>query len=254
VEELKVLYDQGYKSVVIVDDNFTHDKERADQICDMLIEQGIRMRLYCEGRANNASYEMLRKMKRAGFDVIYFGAESASPAVLKYYNKKVTPKQVQDAVTNAKRAGLIVITSFIVGAPVETQEEMEETLGFISKVRPHGLQVNILDYLLGTPLWDDLEKRMDLSEEAWMTNHRVYEYDQIRSHQELDAMVQRDYDAYISSWKNVPGMLELLRLLSTNWTARQVIFRNIFNPQARKKVVDGWSQYVSSRGQADLRS
>ncbi len=55
---------------------------------------------------------------------MYFGAESASETVLEYYNKKIRPAQISAAVANAKEADMIVVTSFILGAPVESDERL----------------------------------------------------------------------------------------------------------------------------------
>ena len=86
-DELEGLHDQGYENVVFVDDNFTLKKSRVTELCEEIRRRKIRMRFYCEGRVDNAPYELLRTMKRAGFDVMYFGVESPTPGVLDYYKK-----------------------------------------------------------------------------------------------------------------------------------------------------------------------
>ena len=84
VDELESLYREGYRICVFVDDSFTQDRKRVRRICELIRERAIRMCLYCEGRVDRADLELLTDMKRAGFDVIYFGAESASEHVLSY--------------------------------------------------------------------------------------------------------------------------------------------------------------------------
>lgn len=240
VNEMEALYDQGYKNVVLVDDNFTFDQKRTEGICDALIERRVRLRLFCEGRANNASYLLLKKMKRAGFDVIYFGAESAVPKTLDFYHKNVRPEQVQEAVSNAKRNGMIVITSFILGAPVESEDDMRCTIDFIRQLRPHGVQLNILDYLVGTPLWEEAMAQGALGPDSWRTNHRVYECYDVHKREDLEGLVDMGYDTYIDSWKNLNGVVELLGLLFSNRTARRVVFSNLFNRNARSTIMNGW--------------
>jgi anaerobic magnesium-protoporphyrin IX monomethyl ester cyclase len=239
VNEMKLLYDEGYRSVVLVDDNFTHQEERVLKICSLIREGGIKMRFYCEGRVNNASLTMLRAMKKAGFDVMYFGAESASETVLDYYNKKIRPAQIVAAVENAKEADMIVVTSFILGAPVESDDEIRKTIDMISRLRPHAVEINILDYLVGTPLWQQMEKEGSIGPDEWKRNHRVYEFFQDKGRDELEGLVQQGYDAYLSAWKNRSGILELISLLAHNKTARHVVFSNIFNPKAREAVSNG---------------
>jgi anaerobic magnesium-protoporphyrin IX monomethyl ester cyclase len=240
VDELESLYRQGYRECVFVDDNLTHKVSRVEEMCRLIIERGIRMKFYCEGRASHAQLPLLRQMKSAGFNVIYFGAESASPQVLDYYNKKQTPDRIAEAVASAKKAGMLVITSYILGAPVESKEEMRETIRFAQSLRPHGVQYNILDYLPGTPLWGEMEAKGIITENDWTTNHRVYEYfPEHASREELEALVNEGYGSFIGSWKSGQGLLEFLRIIMVNSTARSVILGNLTNPAARKALTDG---------------
>ncbi len=239
VDEMQILYDEGYESVVLVDDNFTHREVRVERICSLIRERGIKMKFYCEGRVNNASLSMLKTMKKAGFDVMYFGAESASESVLDYYNKKIKPAQIVSAVENAKEVDMIVVTSFILGAPVESDEEIKKTIDFITGLRPHAVEINILDYLVGTPLWQQMEADGVIGPDDWKRNHRVYEYVKGKDRDRLEAMVQEGYDAYLNAWKNKSGVMELLSLLVHNKTARHVVFSNMFNPKAREVISNG---------------
>lgn len=240
VDEMCLLQSQGYKSVVIVDDNFTQRPDRVHSICDEMERRHVHLRLACEGRVNRSSPDMLRRMKEVGFDVIYFGCESASPKVLDYYNKKIGPDAIAEAVKNAKAANMIVLTSFIVGAEVEDKEDIAKTIDLIQDMRPHAVEINILDYLVGTPLWEDAQKRGIVRSNDWTTNHRVYEYGLCcLDQEELQIEVNRGYDAYLNSWKNVKGLMELANLLVHNATARKVVIGNLFNPKARQVVRAG---------------
>lgn len=108
IDEMESLYEKGYESIVFVDDNFTHRKTRVEEICKGIRERKIRMQLFCEGRVDGASYELMQQMKRAGFNVIYFGVESASQHVLDYYQKHIKPEQALKAIDYAKKAGMLV--------------------------------------------------------------------------------------------------------------------------------------------------
>ncbi len=240
VDELEMLYRQGYRECVMVDDNFTHKISRVEEICQQIKERDIHMRLYCEGRAGHAQLPLLRMMKSAGFNVIYFGAESSSPNVLEYYNKKQTPEKTAEAVANAKKAGMLVITSYILGAPVESREEMRSTIHFAQSLRPHGVQYNILDYLVGTPLWEEMKREGTVKDGDWKTNHRVYEYfPEHASREELESLVNEGYGSFLGAWKSGSGVLELVRTMMVNSTARRIVMGNLTNPAARRMITDG---------------
>lgn len=240
VDELEELYREGYECCVFVDDNLILNSSRVERMCDMIRERRIKMRFYCEGRVDEVSLSLMRTMRRAGFDVIYLGVESPQKHVLDYYRKSIDPNQARKAIEDAKRAGMVVVTSYIVGAPVETAQDMECTMDFIRTTRSHGVQINILDCLVGTEIWEGLERDGAIGPDDWKRNHRIYEYDKEGTAKDyLEDVVNRGYSAHLDSWKNVKGLAELARTLAVNKTARTIIAKNFTNPNARRRISDG---------------
>lgn len=239
VDELEHLYGDGYECCVFVDDNLTHSPKRIERICDLIRSRGIKMQYYCEGRVDSASLDLMKRMKQAGFTVMYFGVESAQKHVLDYYRKAITAEQSLRAIENAKQAGMIVVTSYIMGAPVESIADMMETVNFIRRARPHALQVNILDCLIGTEIWERLESEGLIAPGDWKTNHRIYEYAQDGvSKSVLEDMVNRGYSAHLEAWKSRAGIRDILNVLLANKTARTVVAKNLLNPDTRKRIMD----------------
>jgi len=246
VDELESMYSDGYESCVFVDDNFTHNPKRALTITELIRRRHIKMQLYCEGRVDSASPELMRAMKKAGFNVIYFGAESASQATLEYYKKHITPEKTLTAIENAKRAGMLVVTSYIFGAPVESSEDVQRTIDFIHETRPHAVQINILDCLVGTGIWEDLVREGKVREDDWKTNHRIYEYfPDCMGKELLEHHVNEAYGQWLKGWWSREGLGDLLRILYKNQTARKVVFSNIFNPNVRKRITEGMQVFES---------
>ena len=239
VDELERLQADGYECCVFVDDNLTHSRRRIERICDLIKDRRVRMQFYCEGRVDSASASLMRKMKKAGFNVIYFGVESAQRHVLDYYKKTIDPDQARDAIWNAKRAGMLVVASYILGAPNETEEDMHSTVNLIKGTRTHAVQVNILDCLVGTEIWRDLERRGILDKDDWKRNHRVYEYgESCVDRRGLEELVNLGYSAHIDSWKSAGGALDILTALASNGSARDIVAGNLLNPEARRRLVD----------------
>ena len=240
-DELEGLHNQGYETVVFVDDNFTLKKSRVREICEEIRERKIKMRFYCEGRVDNAPYELLRTMKRAGFEVIYFGVESPSPHVLGYYKKGINALEAEKAVADAKRAGMIVVASFILGAPVESRADIQRTIDFIRGLRPHAVQVNILDCLIGTPIWESLVRAGVVAADDWKRNHRIWEYHENGlSREVLGRLSEEAYAAHIQGWKGAGGLKDFVRMMGTNRTGRKVVLGNLFNPDVRRRLREGF--------------
>jgi anaerobic magnesium-protoporphyrin IX monomethyl ester cyclase len=238
-DELEQLHSEGYECCVFVDDNFTLNRDRVEKLCDLIEARRIRMQFYCEGRVDAASYSMLRRMRKAGFSVIYFGVESPQRHVLDYYRKTIEASQARKAIEDAKRAGMLVVTSYIMGAPVESVDDMNCTVDFIRSIRPHGVQINILDCLIGTEIWNRLDSEGLVKPDDWKRNHRIYEYNQNRlTKADLEDFVNQGYAAHIRSWKSASGLSDIVRTVALNKTARKIIAKNLVNPDVRRRLSD----------------
>jgi len=73
---------------------------------------------------------LIEKLRSAGLTTLYYGVESGSQRILDLMKKGITLKQAENAVKAAKDVGVEVLTSFILGFPGETQEEMDKTIDF----------------------------------------------------------------------------------------------------------------------------
>jgi radical SAM superfamily enzyme YgiQ (UPF0313 family) len=177
LEELSFLASEGYQQFIFVDDNFTANPKNVVKLCREMRKEKLDMEWICEGRVDNASYEMLREIAKAGCKIFYFGIESANQRILDYYNKRITPEQSKTAVKTARKAGAdVIVGSFIVGAPDETREEIQNTIEFANRIPIDLPQFNILGVFPGTDIWDECEAKGLLKEgDYWETGVAVSE-------------------------------------------------------------------------------
>jgi len=177
LEELHFLASEGYEQFIFVDDSFTLNPKRVIQLCRDMRKEKLNMDWICEGRVDNSSYEMLHEISKAGCRVLYFGIESANQRILNYFNKQTTPRQSEDAVKAARKAGIdIIVGSFIVGAPDETTEEIMNTINFAKRIPIDIPQFNILGVFPGTDIWNELEAQGLLKgDDFWETGIAVSE-------------------------------------------------------------------------------
>ena len=171
LEELHYLAAEGYKQFIFIDDCFTLNPKRAIEICRRMRAEKLDFEWFCEGRVDSYSYEMLREISRAGCKIIYFGIESANQRILDYYEKTITPEQSVKAVETARRAGIdLIMGTFIVGAPDETREEIQNTLDFAKKLQIDLPQFNVLGIHPGMDLWEEMMAKGYIDEERhWET-------------------------------------------------------------------------------------
>ena len=169
VEELLILESQGYKNFIWVDDNFTLSKKRLMELSTLVRKEKIDLKWMAEGRVTQSSRELLTAMKSMGCKIMSYGIESGSQRVLDWYNKKINLTQVHDAIKISKKVGFdIVIGNFILGAPIETREEIIETLNLSLKLDIDFPQFHVLGIIPGNWIWDQMVKKKRIDpEKSW---------------------------------------------------------------------------------------
>lgn len=134
------------------DETFTVNQKRTHGILDEIMRRGLHKKLNwkVQTRVDQVDYSMLKKMREAGCESVEFGIESGNEDILKVIKKGTTLKQIEQAVSMAKKAGLTVYCDFILGHPFETPETAEATIDFCAKLNPHHASIAIMTPFPGT--------------------------------------------------------------------------------------------------------
>ena len=134
-------------------------------LCHGLIERGYnkKTRYSCNMRFGVLKQEDYFLMKKAGFRLLKFGLESANQKTLDKLNKGIKVKDIIDGCKMAKKAGLTVHLTMIVGYPWETKEDALRTFKLAKMLMQSGLadllQATILIPYPGTPLWKEAKEK-----------------------------------------------------------------------------------------------
>ena len=97
-------------------------------------------------------------MKKAGVEIIHFGIESGNQDVLDYYNKKLALKEIIKTVELSHKMGFLTIGSFILGAPIETEKHIQNTIKFSLSIPLDLVLFFALRYVYGSDIWHEAEK------------------------------------------------------------------------------------------------
>jgi len=159
LDEIKFVINEGYNGIIFVDDNFLLNRKRVMKVMDGIIEMNAEIKIIVEGaRVNVADYELYKKMWDAGVRVVSYGIESGNQDILDFYNKKITLEQVKKAIGIADRVGFFTVGSFIIGAPFEDRTKIEKTIRFATSLPLDFVEFYILEYRVGSELWDEAVK------------------------------------------------------------------------------------------------
>lgn len=133
------------------DNNFFTSEKRVKVFCQQLIERGLNLRWWGEGRADtllkyqDETWELLQK---SGLTMVFMGAESGDDETLKMMNKGGTQSTsgVLELVQKMKFYNIIPELSFILGNPPHPLRDMKKTIKFIRKVKKLNSDTEIIMY------------------------------------------------------------------------------------------------------------
>ena len=141
INEIKILkdkYDINY--IKFVDENFFTDRHRVEEFCKDMIKENLDIRWHATGKASyfnkkHMNDRLLKLAKKSGCAVISMGIESGSQKMLNYMKKDITIADTIRAVRTCEKFGIKSITSFMMGLPHETRDDLLKTLDMIKKIK-----------------------------------------------------------------------------------------------------------------------
>ncbi len=133
INSLSRLHNQGIKNIILCDEYFFQDIERARSICQALTDREMQFRFFYA----NCRLDQILKMKeediqlfhKSGFKDFFVGIESGSLKMLKSISKGITDtSNIEKAAAKLVRSGMSIQFSFMLGLPEESIEDMKQTL------------------------------------------------------------------------------------------------------------------------------
>ena len=158
----------GAREIMLVDPAFPLSRKLGIEFCQKYIERGLHKKVLwvTETRVDVVDEELLKLMYKAGCRLVEFGIETGSEKTLKKIKKNASLEQARNAVKWSKKAGLEVFSSFIIGFPGETREDMQETVDFIKSLEIDYPKINLLVPYPGSEVYETIIKeRPDISKE-----------------------------------------------------------------------------------------
>jgi anaerobic magnesium-protoporphyrin IX monomethyl ester cyclase len=131
IGEIELLVNQYGKKIFVFGDNtFNVNLKWVNDFCDELLRKEIRILWSVSLRADNLDQELVNKMKLAGCYNAAIGIESANDGMLKAMKKSTNLEKIKDGIGMLKKAGIEVLSQFVIGSPGETLETVKESIAF----------------------------------------------------------------------------------------------------------------------------
>ncbi len=217
IDEMEQIQKMGIRELEIYDDTFTWSEKRVEKICRGIIQRGIVLNWAVRDRVSSITEKTLELMKRAGCNRIHLGIETGNPEILKNIKKKITLEEAVKSVTLAKKAGLKVLTYFMIGLPGETEKEVKETIDFAISLDSDYAEFNICIPYPGTEMYLEGISREIIPTDFWSEYAR---------HPVPDFIVPYFYEEYLSK----DDMIRLSNIAIKKFYLRpRVMFRELLS-------------------------
>jgi radical SAM superfamily enzyme YgiQ (UPF0313 family) len=159
LKEIKHLAEEyEVNHILIQDDTFTFDVNRAKEICRKLIDSKLGIEWFAFSQVSQIDEELISLMKEAGCYSVGFGIESADREVLKNMRKAVTVEQCEFAVRTAQKYNLKTQGYFIFGNKGDTKKTAGKTIKFACALSPTFAFFNKLIPYPGTEIFEEYFK------------------------------------------------------------------------------------------------
>lgn len=152
IEELKTI---DAKFIFIVDDNFAIDMKRVEEICNLIIAEGIKKTFMVALRLEIYKHpQVLKKMFKAGFKILTIGIESAQNKTLKAMQKGFDTTLAKKAFAEIRKINFYIHGYFIIGCIGENESEMLEIAPFARELKLDTISLSLLRTEKYSPLND----------------------------------------------------------------------------------------------------
>jgi len=139
--------EHGMDSVHFYDNNFFLNEVHAREVAAAFHPLGLRW--WCEARVDTLSRfsdDTWRAIKEAGLSMVFCGAESGSDEVLAKMNKGTTTDQIAHTAAKCREHGIIPEFSFVFGDHDEPEQEIDNTLAFIRRLKAINPAMELISY------------------------------------------------------------------------------------------------------------
>ncbi|MFX0046694.1 MAG: B12-binding domain-containing radical SAM protein [Candidatus Hermodarchaeota archaeon] len=210
IQELKIISSQKKgQNVLFVDDNFTANMKRVEKICDLIIEENIKLDFICQSRIdvikNNPN--VIKKMSKAGFWLLFLGIESFNQKSLNDLQKKIEFKDIVEAIRILQDNDIIIIGSMLIGSRFD--EEEKDTDVMIKIIRKLGIDFplySVMTPLPGTKFRDEVIEKNYLLSYNWSDYNFTTAVNRLHnlSTEKLEQLLSKAYyyGYFKRGWKN----------------------------------------------------
>ena len=172
----RLIADYKINGIYFTDNNFLASYTHAESVCREIISRKLHKKIKWAIQASTTSVnrEVLDLLASAGCVKIEFGMESINDSILKSMSKNTTTDLNEKVLFLCKKSGIKAHSYFITDFEGEEISDLNNTLEWINKFKPHTFSLNQLSLYPGTSLYETYGNKF-FEEREW-TKSNVENY------------------------------------------------------------------------------
>lgn len=137
VDEMEhLMADHNADMIAFMDDTFTVNKKRVEEICSDMKKRSLDVYWGCTARVDTLSRNILEKMKDAGCITLFVGVESADQQRLDDLNKQTTVERIRKTFELTRELDVRTVASAVLGMPGDNRQSIKNTINFVKSLNP----------------------------------------------------------------------------------------------------------------------
>lgn len=136
INDINYVVSLGAKGIWFREDNFTVNNKRLESLCNVILNNNIKIEWGCETRVDTVDDRLMELMERAGCRGFYIGVEHLSQRMLDIFNKGTTVGQIIKFFKSAHKYHISTAASMIVDHPKETKKDIIEREKYLKIIKP----------------------------------------------------------------------------------------------------------------------
>ena len=158
-KHLSYLKDQfGIRHINFYDDQFTFNRQRVEDFCNLMINNPLGMTFNCAVRAEHIDFELLKLMKAAGCWMISLGIETGDEDLLAQHRQNANLDMLAEKIRLIHKTGIRIKGLLMMGLPGENEKSIQRSMDYVFSLPIDDFNLAKFTPFPGSPLYQEVDK------------------------------------------------------------------------------------------------
>ncbi len=155
----------GIRHINFYDDQFTFQRQRVEDFCNLMIANPLGMTFNCAVRAEHIDFALLKLMKAAGCWMVSLGIETGDEELLAQHRQNPNLHMLADKIRLIKKAGIRTKGLLMMGLPGESEESIERSMDYVFSLPIDDFNLAKFTPFPGSPIYETIHDLGEFDED-----------------------------------------------------------------------------------------